>query len=244
MKAVQIRSPPDGQPRPADLFVQDSIPVPAVDPDGVLIRVHATAVNRADTMQRRGLYPPPPGASDILGLEAAGIVEKTGANVTQFRPGDRVMALLSGGGYAQYCVADVGCCIPIPDGVSWTDAAAIPEVFLTAYQCLFLNAKLQPGQSVLIHAGASSVGIAAIQLSRAAAAQHVITTSSASKVEVCKKYGATTALSRQPTGPHAPARAAQSPDRIFAADVQDVVGPRGVDVILDPVFGNYMQENA
>eukprot|EP00669_Euglena_mutabilis_P007102 TRINITY_DN2497_c0_g1_i1.p1 TRINITY_DN2497_c0_g1~~TRINITY_DN2497_c0_g1_i1.p1 ORF type:complete len:386 (+),score=105.15 TRINITY_DN2497_c0_g1_i1:60-1160(+) len=236
MRAVKVRPSADGKPQATDLFLDDTVPVPSLKArDDVLIRVRATAVNRADIMQRRGLYPPPPGASDILGLEAAGEVCAVGEGVTSLCIGDPVMALLTGGGYAEYCVADARCCIPIPAGIPWRDAAAIPEVFLTAYQCLFLHANLRKGQSVLIHAGASGVGLAAVQLCKAAGASHIITTSSASKTQVCMAHGATVALSRERSGPHAP---------LFSADVLDVVGPKGVDIILDPVFGSYMQENA
>ena len=130
----------------------------------ILIRVQATAINRADLMQRRGLYPPPPGASDIMGLECAGVVEALGEGVSRFSIGDQVCALLAGGGYAEFASVDEGSAVPMPEGLSFDEAAALPEVYATAWLNLFIEADLQPGERALIHAGASGVGSAAIQL--------------------------------------------------------------------------------
>uniref|UniRef100_A0A7S4FEQ1 Enoyl reductase (ER) domain-containing protein n=1 Tax=Eutreptiella gymnastica TaxID=73025 RepID=A0A7S4FEQ1_9EUGL len=236
MQAVQVRQPPSGRPTAKDLCIANDVPIPQVSgPNDVQIRTQCTAVNRADTMQRRGLYPPPPGASDVLGLEVAGVVTEVGHGVERFKVGDSVMALLPGGGCAEYCVAPQECCIPVPEGMPWVDAAAIPEVFITAYQCLLFHGRLQAGQNVLLHAGASAVGLAAAQICRAVQAQHVITTSSQSKLETCLRHGATHALAKDRTSPYAQA---------FAWDVQQIVGDRGVDIIVDPVFGTYMWENA
>lgn len=201
----------------------------------VLIRVKATAVNRADLMQRKGNYPPPPGASELMGLEAAGVVEALGDGVTTLKVGDPVMCLLSGGGYAEYVIASHGSVMPIPAGYSFTEAAAIPEVFLTAWQCLKFNADVQAGERVLIHAGASGVGIAASQLVERVIGGVAITTSSESKVAACKAF-ATHSVSRDPhpqTG------------KVFADKVTAALGDTaGVQAIIDPVFGGqYLQED-
>ena len=143
------------------------VDAPTLGPNEILIRVKATAINRADLMQRRGLYPPPPGASDIMGLECAGVVEALGQKVSRFSVGDRVCALLAGGGYAEMSAVDEGSAVPIPDGLSFNEAAALPEVYATAWLNLFIEADLQPGERALIHAGASGVGSAAIQIGRA-----------------------------------------------------------------------------
>src|SRR6185503_12486924 len=146
-----------------NLYIGEA-PDPIPSEKELLVRVKATALNRADLMQKRGLYPPPPGASPILGLEMAGVVEKTGSAVTDWKPGDRVFALLSGGGYAELVTIPSEMAMRILDNLSFEEAAAIPEVFLTAYLCLFKLGGLRSGYRVLIHAGASGVGTAAIQL--------------------------------------------------------------------------------
>ena len=156
MKAIIV------QPDKSLLWQETTTPTPA--PGEVAIRVHATAINRADLMQRAGLYPPPPGASPILGLECAGEISALGQGVTQWQVGDRVCALLAGGGYAESVVCPADHVLPVPAGFSWEQAAAVPEVFATAWLNIFMEGGAKPGQKVLLHAGASGVGTAAIQL--------------------------------------------------------------------------------
>jgi NADPH:quinone reductase-like Zn-dependent oxidoreductase len=154
---------------------------PVLSPSEVLIEIKATAINRADLMQRRGLYPPPPGASPIMGLECAGVVVQVGDQVSRHQVGDRVCALLAGGGYAELTAVDEGSVISIPEGLDFSQAAALPEVFATAWLNLFIEASLQPGERVLLHAGASGVGTAAIQLCRAFGAESYVTAGSEDK---------------------------------------------------------------
>ena len=153
------------------------------NPDEVLIKVHATAINRADLMQRQGFYPPPPGASQIMGLECAGEIVAIGGNCSRFAVGDRVCALLAGGGYAQYATAHEGSVLPIPGGLSFAEAASLPEVFATAWLNLFIEAGLQPGEKVILHAGASGVGTAAIQLCKSFGSPSFITAGSDDKID-------------------------------------------------------------
>ncbi|WP_027094219.1 NAD(P)H-quinone oxidoreductase [Cohnella thermotolerans] len=192
----------------------------------VLVRVKATALNRADLLQRRGLYPPPPGASPILGLEMAGVVEEGSG---PWKPGDRVMALLPGGGYAERVRIPAGMAMRIPDALSFEEAAAIPEVFLTAYLNLFRLGGLKSGQTALIHAGASGVGTAAIQLAREAGVRTIVTAGSQAKRDACLALGAGEAIDYK-AGP-------------FAPRVREATGGRGVDLILDFVGAPYWEQN-
>src|SRR4051794_7635243 len=181
MKAIVFDQPGD-----ADVLRYDDAPEPQPSADELLVRVHATAVNRADLMQRRGGYAPPPGASPILGLELAGeVVQPAG----EWRVGDRVMAVVTGGGYAELATVPAGMAMRIPDRFSYQEAAAIPEAFLTAYLNLFTLGRLQPGEVALIHAGASGVGTAAIQLARAAGARAIVTPGSGGKLGRCRGVG-------------------------------------------------------
>jgi putative PIG3 family NAD(P)H quinone oxidoreductase len=205
------------------------VDAPELSPNEILIRVKATAINRADLMQRRGLYPPPPGASDIMGLECAGVVEALGQNVTRFSAGDRVCALLAGGGYAEMAAVDEGSAVPIPDGLSFNEAAALPEVYATAWLNLFIEADLQPGERALIHAGASGVGSAAIQLCRSFGVDAFVTVGSADKVAYCTALGA--------SGGHVRG------DGSFVDAVKAWSSNQGVDVILDPVGAGYLDDN-
>uniref|UniRef100_A0A7S1TFP6 Enoyl reductase (ER) domain-containing protein n=1 Tax=Compsopogon caeruleus TaxID=31354 RepID=A0A7S1TFP6_9RHOD len=175
----------------AGKLVVGEIPKPMPLPATVLIRVHGAAVNRADLLQKRGLYPPPPGASEILGLECSGTVEATFGNSSRFRVGDRVMALLRGGGYAEYALAEEGCVMPVPTTISLSEAAVIPEVWLTAYQLIVRVAKLQHGENIMIHAGASGVGLAASQIAKDLLGAHHIVTScgSDSKCDASVRVG-------------------------------------------------------
>ncbi len=202
-------------------------PVPG--PGEVLIRAHATAVNRADTLQRRGLYPPPPGASPILGMEVAGEVEALGEGVEGWRPGDRVMALLSGGGYAERVVAPAGQLMPVPAGLSWAEAAAIPEVFLTAHDNLFTHGRLAAGETVLIHGGGGGVGTAAIQLAHRAGARVLVTAGSSQKLEFSSRLGADAGINHR--------------EEDFPARVRELTAGRGVDLILDVMGASYLARN-
>ena len=202
----------------------DLVPSPAE----ILIDVKATAINRADLMQRKGLYPPPPGAPETMGLECAGIVMAVGRDVTHHQVGDRVCALLAGGGYAEQAVVDQGSALKIPDNLDFEQAAAIPEVFATAWLNLFIEAALQPGERVVLHAGASGVGTAAIQLCHAFGSESFVTAGSAEKIEACLKLGAKGGQNRRDGG---------------FVDALRAVWPQGADVILDPVGGAYLADN-
>lgn len=203
-------------------------PEPTIGPGEVLVDVHATAVNRADLLQRAGKYPPPAGASEILGLEMAGRIVALGANVSGWRVGDAVYALLPGGGYAEHVSVPAAMLMPIPDGWTMAQAAALPEAFLTAYVNLYEEAALQPGEVVLVHGGASGVGTAAISLCRASGNPIVVTAGSTEKVAACLRLGATSAINY---------RAGD-----WASAVQSAF-PSGVDVILDMVGADYLPAN-
>jgi tumor protein p53-inducible protein 3 len=202
---------------------------PVMNDDELLVSVQATALNRADLLQKRGLYPPPKGASEIMGLEMAGIVEKVGKNVTGWQPGDRVCALLPGGGYAERVTIPAGMAIRIPDHFSFAEAAAIPEVFLTAYLNLFWLGGLKADYNVLIHAGASGVGTAAIQLVREAGATSIVTAGSEEKRKTCLELGASLAIDYK-AGPFEPA-------------VKEATEGRGVNIILDFIGAPYWKQN-
>lgn len=194
----------------------------------ILVKVDAAGINRADTLQRQGKYPPPKGASPILGLEVAGRVEALGEQSSHWRNGDKIFGLLPGGGYAEYALMHEDMAMPAPNSFSMVEAASIPEVFLTAYQALVWHAKLQAGQYVLVHAGASGVGTAAIQLAREIGA-HVLVTASASKHAKCVELGAEKAIDYR-SGP-------------FDRAVMDHTGGRGVDTVIDFVAGPYYKQN-
>lgn len=202
---------------------------PDLGPGQVRIRVEATAVNRADLAQRAGRYPPPSGASDVLGLECAGEVLEIGEGVSRVKPGDRVCALLAGGGYAEQVVAPAGQVLKVPRGFDAVRAAAIPEVFATAYLNLYQEAALAKGERVLLHAGASGVGTAAIQLCRAFHNPCYVTAGSRDKIERCVALGADGGANRHAGG--------------FEEAVMAWSGGAGVDVILDPVGGAYLGQN-
>lgn len=202
--------------------------VPTPGPKEVLVQVHATALNRADLLQRKGMYPPPPGASEILGLEMAGEIVACGTDVTQWQIGDRVCSLLEGGGYAQFVACHEGMLLPVPAQLSFEQAAALPEVFYTAYLNIYMEAAAQPGERVLLHAGASGVGTAGIQLCQAFG-NPVYATTSTPKVERVKELGATLVV-----------------DRLAGSWLETMRGCMDdptFDVILDPVGANYLQDN-
>jgi len=223
MKAIIVRSA--GGPEVLEL---GELPEPVPGDGEVVIDVRATALNRADLLQRRGVYPPPPGASNVLGLECSGIVSALGPGVSSARVGDRVMALLPGGGYAERVTVSERLCLPIPERLSFVQAAAVPEAFLTATEALFGLGKLLPGEWVLVHAAGSGVGSAAVQLARAAGGR-VLATASAGKIERVMTLGPERAVSRE------------SGD--FADAALEVTEGRGVDVILDLVGGSYLSSH-
>ncbi len=204
------------------------VPVPTPRPGELLVRVHATALNRADLLQREGKYPPPPGASPLLGLEIAGEVVAWGEGVTGWASGERVAALLSGGGYAQYATVPAGHAFRLPDALAFEDAAAIPEAFLTAFQALVLLADVQSGDHVLVHAGASGVGTAAIQLARHLGAR-VYTTASAGKLDALEPLGADVCIDYERED--------------FAEKVLDASGGHGADVIVDVIGAPYVDQH-
>jgi NADPH:quinone reductase len=194
----------------------------------VLVRVAAAGINRPDLMQRMGKYPPPPGASDIPGLEISGEIVSVN-NVTAWRAGQHVCALVTGGGYAEYCVAPVEQCLRVPEGMSEHAAAAIPEAFFTVWTNLFDRGRLHAGDTVLIHGGTSGIGTTAIQLARAFNATPIATAGTAEKCEACCRLGA--------------ARAINYREEDFVAAVRDETGGDGLDVILDIVGGDYLPRN-
>ena len=202
---------------------------PELVPGALRLRVAATAVNRADLLQARGLYPPPPGASEILGLECAGEVIEVADGVTGWQVGDRAMALLAGGGYAGEVVVDAGSALRVPGAISLEDAAAIPEVFLTVFLNVFQLAALPDGGSLLVHGGGSGIGTAAIQLGKAAGATVIVTAGSEAKCARCRELGADVAVNYN--------------EGDFAAACRDATGGAGVDVVLDSIGGPYLEPN-
>ena len=196
----------------------------------VLIAVEAAGVNRPDVLQRKGEYPPPPGASDIPGLEVAGRVVAAGLGAHRFKPGDAVCALVSGGGYANYCLAPEPQCLPVPRGFTMIEAAALPETLFTVWHNLFERGRLVAGESVLIHGGSSGIGTTALQLARAFGARPIFATAgSRDKCHACEALGATRAIDYKRED--------------FVKIVKDATGGRGVDVVLDMIGGDYIQRN-
>jgi len=203
--------------------------LPPLGPRDVLIRVAAAGVNRPDLMQREGKYPPPPGASDIPGLEVSGTIASCGPGVERWREGDAVCALVSGGGYAEYCVAPDVQCLPIPSTVDLVSAAALPETFFTVWTNVFERGRLRAGESFLVHGGASGIGTTAIQMARAFGARVFATAGSAEKCLACERLGAERAINYKTED--------------FAAAVMSLTGGTGVDVILDMVGAPYFSRN-
>jgi putative PIG3 family NAD(P)H quinone oxidoreductase len=222
--AVEISRP--GGP---EVLVPVERPRPVAAGDDVLIRVAAAGVNRPDVLQRKGGYPPPSGASDIPGLEVAGRIEAVGPSVDTWRPGDRVCALVSGGGYAEYCVAPAPQCLPIPKGMDLVQAAAVPETTFTVWTNVFERGRLARGESILVHGGSSGIGTTAIQVARARGARVLATAGSEAKCAACERLGAEKAINYRETD--------------FVAAVRELTGGTGVDVILDMVGGAYLQRN-
>lgn len=203
--------------------------VPIIGEDDILINAKSTALNRADLLQKIGKYPPPPGESKILGLEVSGVVEAVGPSVKQWKIGDRVCALLPGGGYAEKVKVPGGLAIAVPDNLSFEEAAAIPEVFLTAFLNIFLLGGVQQGQTVLVHAAGGGVGPATIQLVKQFGAKVIATVRSDEKAAACLKYGADVAVNTTTDD--------------FAAKVNTFTDNTGVNVILDPVGADYFEKN-
>ncbi|MBL8543489.1 MAG: NAD(P)H-quinone oxidoreductase [Hyphomonadaceae bacterium] len=223
LKPQTIRKVAHAPDRPLTL-VEDE--VPHIGPGEILIRVEAAGVNRPDLMQRAGLYPPPPGAPTTLGLEAAGEVVEVGPGVTRWRAGDKVTALLAGGGYAEYAVAHEGCALPIPAGLSMIEAAALPETVFTVWANVFESGALKPGERFLVHGGASGIGTTAIQMAKARGARVFATAGDEAKCKLCEKLGAERAINYR------------------AEDFETVMRDAGgADVILDMVGGPYVQKN-
>jgi len=204
-------------------------PLPAPGPDEVLIKVAAAGVNRPDVIQRQGLYPPPPGASDILGLEVAGTVCALGGASCGLDIGQAVTALLTGGGYAEYCTAAVPLCLPLPRGFDFRRAAALPETVFTVWHNVFQRGRLRAGESFLVHGGSSGIGTTAIQMAKAFGARVFATVGSEAKAEACRRLGADCVINYR------------SDD--FVQVVADQTSGRGVDLILDMVGGDYLARN-
>ena len=224
MRAIEIAA--SGGP---DVLRPVERPDPVPGEGEVLIRVAAAGVNRPDVMQRKGLYPPPDGASDLPGLEVAGEIVALGGGVTGWHPGDQVCALVSGGGYATLCVAPAPQCLPVPRGCDLEHAAAIPEAFFTVWTNLFDRGRLKAGESVLIHGGTSGIGTTAIQLARARSSRVFATAGSAEKCAACERLGAERAINYR--------------EADFVAAIREATGGRGVDVVLDMVGGDYLARN-
>ncbi len=226
MRAIVIREPGD-----ESVLEIGDVPRPGLGAADVRIRVIATAVNRADLLQRQGLYPPPPGASTVLGLECAGTVLETGAEVRGFRVGERVMALLPGGGYAEEATVHHGSVLPVPPSMPDDEAGAFPEVFLTAYSNLFMTGlgAFAPGETALVHGGGGGVGTAAILLLRETGNRCVVTVGGEEKGRRCVELGAAAAIDYHTED--------------FAARAREITGGRGVDVILDHIGARYLAAN-
>ncbi|MDE0940951.1 MAG: NAD(P)H-quinone oxidoreductase [Alphaproteobacteria bacterium] len=224
MTAIEIATfgPPEG-------LQPGTRPMPTPGHGEVLIKVAAAGINRPDIMQRTGNYPPPPGASDIPGLEVAGEVVAIGPGVDVIAVGDKVCALVAGGGYAEYCVAPSVLCLPVPGNLSMAEAAALPETFFTVWTNVFQRGGLQGGESILIHGGSSGIGTTAIQLARAFGARVFATAGSDAKCRACEELGAERGINYR--------------DEDFAAVIAEVTGGEGVDLILDMVGGDYFIPN-
>jgi putative PIG3 family NAD(P)H quinone oxidoreductase len=224
MTAIAIRTP--GGP---EVLIPEQRPVPTPGTGEILVKVAAAGVNRPDVMQRMGQYPPPPGAPDIPGLEIAGEVVACGPRVTRWKVGDKVMALVVGGGYAEYCLAHETHALPVPPGLSLVEAAAIPETFFTVWYNAFERGRLAAGETVLIHGGTSGIGTTAIQLAKAFGAHAIATAGTPEKCEACRKLGAEAAFNYKTED--------------FVEATKKATGGRGADLILDIVGGDYIERN-
>ena len=224
MTAIEISSPGS-----ADVLKSASRPVPQPGPDDVLIKVAAAGVNRPDVLQRKGGYAPPPGVTDIPGLEIAGTIAAVGPKVTDWKIGDDVCALVAGGGYASYCLAPAVQCLPIPSGLSLTEAAALPETFFTVWTNVFDRARLKKDEVFLVHGGSSGIGTTAIQLAAAIGATVFATAGSDAKCRACENLGATRGINYRTED--------------FVAVIKEATAGKGANVILDMVGGDYLARN-
>ncbi len=224
MRAVTISEP--GSP---DVLGWSEVPDPVCGPGEVIVDVAATAVNRADLMQRQGFYPPPKGASEILGLECSGVISEVGAGVTGWSVGDEVCALLSGGGYAERVAVPAGQLLPRPAGVELATAAALPEVVCTVWSNVFMLAGLSRGDTFLVHGGSSGIGTMAIQLAARAGARVITTAGTQAKLDVCRELGADVTINYR--------------DEDFVEKVREATDGRGVDVVLDNMGAKYLSRN-
>lgn len=224
MTAVGISKP--GGP---EVLVPEQRAIPQPGPHEILIKVAAAGVNRPDVAQRSGVYPPPPGASDLPGLEVAGEVVALGSDVTRYKLGDKVMSLVPGGGYAQYCLAPDSHAMPVPEAFSMAEAGATPETLMTVWHNVFERGGLKAGETLLVHGGSSGIGTMAIQLAKAFGAKVIVTVGSAEKAEACLKLGADRAINYKTED--------------FVAVTREFTNKAGVDVILDMVGGDYIERN-
>lgn len=224
MRAIVFDEPGD-----ASVLHVGEVEPPSLGPGQLRLRVAATAVNRADLLQRQGLYPPPPGASEVLGLECAGEVAEVGEGVTDWRAGDRAMALLTGGGYAEEVVVSAGSAMRVPERLSLEQAAGLPETFLTVFLNVFELGALSAGGAALVHGGGSGIGTTAIQLVKAAGGTIVVTAGTDAKCARCRELGADVAVDYN--------------EGDFVAGARDATGGRGVDVVLDSIGGSYLERN-
>ncbi|XP_023892651.1 uncharacterized protein LOC112004652 [Quercus suber] len=224
MKAIVITSPGG----PEVLKIQE-VDEPQVKDDEVLIKVEATALNRADTFQRKGVYPPPKGASEYLGLECSGTIEAVGKAVSKWKIGDQVCALLSGGGYAEKVAVPAGQVLPVPPGVSLKDAASLPEVACTVWSTTFMMSRLSAGETFLVHGGSSGIGTFAIQMAKYHGARVFVTAGSDEKLAVCKDLGADVCINYKTED--------------FVKRLKEETGGKGVDVILDHIGASYLKQN-
>ncbi|MGB6541897.1 MAG: NAD(P)H-quinone oxidoreductase [Xanthobacteraceae bacterium] len=224
MTAIAIRTP--GGP---EVLTPEPRPVPTPGAGEILVKVAAAGVNRPDVMQRMGQYPPPPGAPDIPGLEIAGEVVACGAGVTRWKQGDKVMALVVGGGYAEYCLAHESHALPVPPGLSLIEAAAVPETFFTVWYNAFERGRLAAGETALIHGGTSGIGTTAIQLAKAFGARAIATAGTPEKCEACRKLGAEVAINYKTED--------------FVEATKKATGGRGADLVLDIIGGDYIERN-
>jgi NADPH2:quinone reductase len=211
------------------VLVPEERPVPQADEGEILVKVAAAGVNRPDVVQRKGLYPPPPGVTDIPGLEIAGTVVACGTGVKRWRSGDQITALVSGGGYAEYCVAHESHALPIPTGLTAVEAAAVPETFFTVWHNVFERGGLKPGETLLVHGGSSGIGTVAIQLAKAFGARVIATAGSPEKCDACRRLGADVAINYKTED--------------FVPLAKGATGGAGVEVILDMVGGDYIERN-
>jgi putative PIG3 family NAD(P)H quinone oxidoreductase len=224
MTAIAIKSP--GGP---EVLVPEERSVPAPGATEILVKVRAAGVNRPDVMQRKGQYPPPPGAPDIPGLEIAGDVVAVGASVKRWKTGDKICALVTGGGYAEYCVTDESTALAVPKGFSYVEAAALPETFMTVWHNVFERGALKSGETLLAHGGSSGIGTTAIMLAKQFGAKVIVTAGSAEKCEACRKLGADIAIDYNKED--------------FVAATKQATGGKGAELILDMVGGDYVDRN-